>query len=251
MRKFIDLSVPMDEGAKEFSPPDIQYNKHLDTVERAANAFDIDPKCWPDGKAWATEQVSLSTHTGTHADAPFHYWDKTGNKPAKTIDEVPLDWFYGDGVKLDFTWKKPGTTISKNEIIQALKEINYTLKSRDIVLIHTGADKKLYDRDYINSHSGVSAEATKYLISYGIKVMGTDGYGWDVPFKVQGDKFKETGDPNVLWEAHYVGKELEYCQLEKLANLEKIPYSFGFTVIAFPIKISGASGGWVRAVAMY
>src|SRR5699024_9114230 len=105
--------------------------------------------------------------------------------------------------------------------------------------------------DYINSHPGVSAEATKYLISYGIKVMGTDGYGWDVPFKVQRDKFKETGDHNVLWEAHYVGKELEYCQLEKLSNIEKIPYSYGFNVIAFQIKISGASRGCVRAVDIY
>ena len=96
----------------------------------------------------------------------------------------------------------------------------------------------------------MSAEATEYLIQHGIKVMGTDGYGWDVPFWVQGEKFRQTGDPNVIWAAHYVGKRLEYCQIEKLANLDQIPSPTGFTVVAFPIKITGASAGWVRAVAI-
>lgn len=80
--------------------------------------------------------------------------------------------------------------------------------------------------------------------------MGTDGYGWDVPFWVQAERFKATGDPNVIWAAHYVGKRLEYCQIEKLANLDLIPRSTGFKVVAFPIKISGGSGGWTRAAAI-
>jgi kynurenine formamidase len=54
----------------------------------------------------------------------------------------------------------------------------------------------------------------------------------------------------VLWAAHFVGKEKEYCQIEKLANLEKIPQPFGFKVAVFPIKVEGASAGWARPVAI-
>ncbi len=249
-KKFIDLSVPMDPHAKEFTPPDITYENHEQSVERAAAAFGIEPSQWPEGKAWAVELVKLTTHTGTHVDAPYHYWDKTGEARAKTIDELPLEWFYGNGVLLNFTWKKPGEEISKKDVISQLENINYTLQPFDIVLIHTDADKHFFKYGYTSVHPGMSAEATRYLIDCGIKVMGTDGYGWDVPFEVQGKQFRETGDESVLWAAHYVGKELEYCQIEKLANLDKIPKPTGFTVIAFPIKISSASGGWVRAVAM-
>lgn len=247
---FIDLSVPIDSNAKEFTPPKIDYMNHDETVERMAKGFGIPLEQWPLDRAWATEVVSLATHTGTHIDAPYHYWDYTGDKPAKKIDELPLDWFYGPGVVLNFTWKKPGEIITKEDVIHELERINHTLSAKEIVLFHTGADKHLYSPDYLDIHPGVSAEATRFLIQQGIKVMGTDGYGWDVPFKVHGDMYKKTNDPNVLWEAHYVGKELEYCQIEKLANLDQIPKPAGFTVIAFPIKIAGASAGWARPVAL-
>ncbi len=249
-KRFIDLSVPMDPASKEPSPPQIAYMNHEQSVERAAGLFGIRPEDWPEQKAWATETVTLTTHTGTHVDAPWHYWFKTGDEPAKTIDQLPLEWFYGNGVLLDFTWKQPAEEITKSDVEEALAKINHRLSPGEIVLIHTGCDKKLYTPGYADIHPGMSAEATEYLIQHGIKVMGTDGYGWDVPFWVQGEKFRQTGDPNVIWAAHYVGKRLEYCQIEKLANLDQIPSPTGFTVVAFPIKITGASAGWVRAVAI-
>ena len=106
-KRFIDLSVPMDPASKEPSPPQIAYMNHEQSVERAAGLFGIRPEDWPEQKAWATETVTLTTHTGTHVDAPWHYWFKTGDEPAKTIDQLPLEWFYGNGVLLDFTWKQP------------------------------------------------------------------------------------------------------------------------------------------------
>jgi len=53
-----------------------------------------------------------------------------------------------------------------------------------------------------------------------------------------------------VWKSHYLGKEREYCHIERLANLDKIPAPFGFKVAAFPIKIEGASAGWFRVVAI-
>ncbi|GAB3794081.1 cyclase family protein [Virgibacillus kimchii] len=248
--QIIDLSVPMDNNSQEPFPPDISYMNHSESVNRAANAFGIAPENWPEGKAWATEKITLSTHTGTHIDAPYHYWFNTGNKPAKTVDQLPLDWFFGNGVVLDFTWKEPGTEITMDEIIQELKRINHKLKPKEIVLIRTGSDKNLYSPDYAETHPGMSAAATRFLIHQGIKVMGTDAYGWDTPFKVQAEQYKKTGDPNIIWAAHYVGKELEYCQIEKLANLDRLPSPNGFKIAAFPVNISQASGAWARPVAI-
>ena len=57
------------------------------------------------------------------------------------------------------------------------------------------------------------------------------------------------GDASLIWEGHKAGREIGYCHLEKLHNLESIP-SKGFTISCFPVKIKGASAGWTRAVAI-
>ena len=75
--------------------------------------------------------------------------------------------------------------------------------------------------------------------------------GWDQPFWAQKERFKATGDASIIWEAHRVGKEAEYCQIEKLANLDLLPRPFGFKVSCFPVKLKGGSGGWTRVVAMF
>jgi kynurenine formamidase len=79
--------------------------------------------------------------------------------------------------------------------------------------------------------------------------MGTDGWGWDVPLKVQAERYRKDPRPGIIWEAHFAGRIKEYCQIEKLANLDQLP-PFGFRVAVFPVKIRGASAGWTRAVAI-
>jgi len=78
--------------------------------------------------------------------------------------------------------------------------------------------------------------------------MGTDSSGWDRTFKQQAKEYRETGDKSLLWEGHFAGIEKPYYQIEKLANLDQLP-SFGFKTCCFPIKIEGASAGWVRPIA--
>jgi kynurenine formamidase len=64
------------------------------------------------------------------------------------------------------------------------------------------------------------------------------------------EEFAHTGDPKVVWEAHYAGIDTVYCHMEKMANFSAIGKPFGFTVCCFPIKIKGAGTGWVRPVAI-
>jgi len=141
--------------------------------------------------------------------------------------------------------------IITEDVKAALAKINYTLKARDIVLIQTDTDKMWGKAEYFNSGAGVSGPATRWLIDQGIKVMGIDTWGWDQPFWAQKERFKATGDKSVIWEAHRVGKDKEYCQIEKLANLDLLPRPFGFKISCFPVKVKGGSAGWTRVVAMF
>ncbi|TWD96565.1 kynurenine formamidase [Neobacillus bataviensis] len=233
--RIIDLSVPMDNQAKEPFPPEIVYETHEQGAQQAAQVLGLKPSDFPDNAAWAVETVTLTSHTGTHVDAPWHYAAHTAGQPSRTIDELPLEWFYGHGVLFDFSDKPPGYEIEVEDFEKQLEEIEYQ-QPFDIILVRTDADKKYYQDNYAAVHAGVSAEATRWLIHKGIKVMGTDGWGWDIPLYKQAEDYKRNPREGVLWAAHYVGKEAEYCQIEKLANLELLPKRTGFTVAVFPIK---------------
>ncbi len=249
--KLYDLSVPISNRAAEPFPPHIVYHSHEEGARQAAEALGVPLNVFPNERAWAVETVTLSTHNGTHMDAPYHYGPLSDGKPARTIDHVPLEWCYGDGVLLDFSQKEPGSSIEIEDVDAALKRIGYALKPLDIVLIRTDADKKFFDPTYFVAHAGMSAKATRYLLDHGIRLTGTDGWGWDIPLNLQAEQYRATGDPNVLWEAHFLGTKIEYVHIEKLANLDLLPQPFGFKVAAFPILVENASGSWVRPVAMF
>jgi kynurenine formamidase len=111
-----------------------------------------------------------------------------------------------------------------------------------------GRDQYLGSTEYFEQ-PGMTRESTLWLVGQGIKVVGVDMYGFDRKFEDMAQEFRETGEGGVIWEAHFAGIEREYCQIEKLANLDKIPRPTGFKVACFPIKVQDASGGWCRPVA--
>lgn len=252
MKKYrmVDLAVLTDPEACEPEKAEFKRIYHEKGAEQAAQFFNLKKEDFPDGLLWANGQAKLGEHTGTHLDAPIHYAPTSEGKPSKSIDEIPLEWCFGDGVVLDFHDKPTGYAITEEDIKKELNNINYKLKPGDIVLIRTDADKYLYDERYFSIHAGMSAESTRYLCKEGIKVMGIDAWGWDIPFGKLVEKYKETGDNSVLWEGHLVGKEHEYCHIEKLANLDKLPPT-GFKVAVFPVKLKGGTAGWCRPVAIF
>lgn len=243
MMKIIDLSVPLENHSFDPWPPRIFYLKHRSGAKYVGKRVGRGVDEFPGKIGFAWEEVKLTTHTGTHLVAPWHFAPTTEGRPAKTIDEIPLDWCYGDGVVLDLTRKKTGQLITVSDLKDVLSKIDYEIKAKDIVLIRTDADKHFNKPDYGSVHSGVSREAIKWMIERGVKIIGMDGYGLD-------RKLTPEEDLKDLFQAHFVGREKEYCQIEQLANLDKIPKPYGFKVAVFPIKIEGASAGWVRAVAL-
>jgi len=248
--QIIDLSVPLSQ-----TPPDsmlkvdIQYIDHKEGTRVFGSFFGLKEEDFPEGSFSAVEKLTLTTHSGTHLDAPWHYWPTSEGKPAKTIDQIPLEWCYGDGVVLDVTHRRPGEEITVGDFEKALLKIQYPLKPYDIVLVMTGASRYYGQPDYMKMHPGVTREATLWLIDRGVKVMGIDAWGWDKPFDAMIEDVRK-GKKEKLWAAHYVGREREYCHIENLTNLGQIPRSSGFKVAVFPVKIERAGGGWVRAVAI-
>ncbi|WP_394823112.1 cyclase family protein [Pendulispora albinea] len=97
---------------------------------------------------------------------------------------------------------------------------------------------------------GMGREATLYLLERGVRLTGTDGWSWDAPFVHTAMKYGETRDPSLIWEGHKAGRDIGYCHLEKLHNLESLPPN-GFSISCFPVKIRAASAGWTRAVAIF
>lgn len=247
--RVVDLSIEIKEGSGVMGA-EIQRVGHKESIPQMLSGFPgVTPEDLPDGLGWAHDILTLSTHSGTHMDAPWHYHPTSEGKKSKTIDEMPLEWAYGDGVVLDMRHKKAGEVISVADLQEALKKIGYRLKPLDIVLIMTGTDRFWDTPKYVTEYAGVGREATIWLIDQGVKLVGTDAPGWDRPFMYQAKEFRETRDRSLIWEGHYAGIEREYFQMEKLANLDQLPPS-GFKVFCFPIKILKASAAWVRPVAI-
>ncbi len=169
---------------------------------------------------------------------------------AITIDEVPLEWCFQPGVKLDFTGLDDGYVVTANDVDAELDRIGHVLKPLEIVVVNTRAGKRYGQPDYVSSGCGIGFDATMYLLERGVRLTGTDAWSWDAPFVHTARKYAETQDASLIWEGHKAGRNIGYCHLEKLHNLEALPPD-GFYISCFPHKIRGASAGWTRAVAIF
>jgi len=253
-RQFIDLSVALESDIAsdpDIMLPEIEYYSHKDTASQLTGFFPgLTVDDLPNGEGWAIEKLTIYTHNGTHLDAPYHHHSTMNDgKRAITIDEVPLEWCFGSGVKLDFRHLPDGHIVTPAEIDAELDRINHKLSPLDIVLVNTSAGDRYGEADYLARGCGMGREATLHLLEQGVRVTGTDAWSWDAPFSITAQRFASEKDPSIIWEGHRASMKIGYCHIEKLTNLEKLP-SQGFTVSCFPFKIKAASAGFVRAVAI-
>ncbi|MEZ4934820.1 MAG: cyclase family protein [Saprospiraceae bacterium] len=250
--KIIDLSKPIqyNSGDPSFMRVKIKHKPHR-KAKWLLRFFGLPARLFPQNFiGWADDSIQkMGVHATTHIDAPWHYAPTCEGQPAKTIDEVPLDWCFGEGIVIDMQHKPDFEAITSADIQAFLQKNDLELKPKMIVLIKTGRDQHMGTKQFFTNGTGMSAEATEWLIDQGIKVMGIDQWGWDLPLPYMIKKAKETNDSELFWEAHLVGRKKEYCHIEQLTNLDALPFS-GFKVAVFPLKIVGASAAPARVVAM-
>ena len=259
-RRLVDLSIYLENDVASDPPglePRIEYFSHQNTYAQIAPFFPgLQQQDLPDGEGWAVEKVSLSTHNGTHLDAPYHFHSTmdaalaSGKRKAVTIDAVPLDWCFQPGVKLDFRHLGDGQVVTAADVEAELARIGHTLAPLEIVVVNTRAGSRYGEKDYVSAGCGMGYDATMYLLERGVRLTGTDGWSWDAPFIHTAKKYAENQDAGLIWEGHKAGRDIGYCHIEKLHNLEALPAN-GFYISCFPHKIRGASAGWTRAVAIF
>jgi kynurenine formamidase len=236
MTKIVDLSMEVSADMMVFPRVARPVMAMLESWEEFAENIGAAKY----GTTWLTAHyvVVLGDHVGTHVDTMKHM-----RKGAPGPEGLPLEYCYGDGVVLDFTDKPVGYGITVDDLKQALKKINYTLKPLDIVLIKTGAARYNKEERYLTEHSGMTGPATEWLIEQGVKMTGIDAPTYDRPVR----SMFETKE---FWPAHQVMIHQEYYHLENMANFDALPKPFGFKVSVLPIKWKGTTAAPVRAVAI-
>ena len=234
MTRLVDLSMPVHKNMITFpripAPTMLMYESWTEFAEGIGAA--------KEGAPWLTASYLIiqGDHVGTHCDAVKHLRGPDAPGP----EGIPLEYCYSDGVVLDFRHKPFGAGISRADIEKALAAIDYTLKERDIVLIQTGASAYNTEQRYLTDHCGMTAEAVRYLIAQGVRLMGIDAVTFDPPVWAMFERKQ-------FWEAHMVMMDEDYWHIENLVNLDQLP-SCHFKLSVFPIKWMGTTAAPVRAV---
>jgi kynurenine formamidase len=246
-----DLSQRLSNATanNERMPHRIAYHDHSETAARSPGIFGIGPEYWRNGLGWADEHVTLTTHSGTHVDAPWHYGATSDGDVSPTIDELPFSWFMGDAFVLDVRHVDRYRGIRESDIRAELERIGYKIKPNDIALLRTDISERYHELNYDQLHPGLREDGVRFFVEQGVRLIGIDAWGIDRPFEIMIDEAKK-GDRHQLWESHFYGMTKPYSQIEKLSNLKNLPKPYGFQVIALPIRIDRGSGAWSRVIAL-
>lgn len=247
--RLVDLSLPLRNGGGFLMPARVRHLDHEARGRQVAERNGLSLEALG-GRANAMEEfIFLTTHTGTHMDAPWHYGPVAGDGPAPTIDRIPLEWCLGEGVRLDLRGMQPGERIGTAELEGALRRIGHALQPGEIVLLCTGTAAHYGEPGCDAMNPGVTAEATAWLGGQGIRLVGIDAGIWDRPVAMQIADLQAGEGAGRYMEGHRAAGVHGMCILEWLTSLEQLPPT-GFLVAAFPVKIEAAGGAWVRAVAL-
>ena len=175
------------------------------------------------------ELLFLSSHTGTHLDAPYHFIEN-GTK----IHEISPNRLIRDAVLIK-SRKKSGEAITKTDILK-FEKMHEKIPNGSTVIFWTGWQKMLHDDSYFIKNPGLSTTAAKYLVSKKTNLVGIDSPSIDFQASKQ-------------FSVHHIFSKNGILILENLANLEKIK-SWKFQLVVLPLKLKNATGSPVRAVAV-
>ncbi len=156
----IDLSVPTEESPSEALSLKVVHQSHKETAPVARGLFRVQGGGPAQRLGLCQRPRGYDLPFGHPSGRPLALCPQSEGKPARTIDQIPLEWCYGDGVVLDFRQKPHGAAISSEDLRQELSRIDYTPKPYDIVLIMTGADKFWGQAKYFDAGCGMSREST-------------------------------------------------------------------------------------------
>ena len=174
---------------------------------------------------YSSEVMFLSTHTGTHIDAPSHFIPDS-----RTIDKIKVRRFVSRSILIKIP-KKADQQITLNDII------NCKINANDTVVFATGWEKRFKNDNYMMNNPGLSLDAAEYLVSNRVNAVAIDGPSID-----------RGVDNNFNIHSALLSNDIPI--IENLCNLEELSSVKSFTLIVNPLKLVGASGSPVRAIAL-
>ncbi|MFZ0646936.1 MAG: cyclase family protein [Nitrososphaeraceae archaeon] len=174
---------------------------------------------------YSSEVMFLSTHTGTHIDAPSHFIPDS-----RTIDKIKVSRFVSRSILIKIP-KKADQQITLNDII------NCKIHANDTVVFATGWEKRFKNDNYMINNPGLSLDAAEYLVSNRVNAVAIDGPSID-----------RGVDNNFNIHSALLSNDIPI--IENLCNLEELSSVKSFTLIVNPLKLVGASGSPVRAIAL-
>lgn len=248
--KIIDLSKPIQYNPEDpkFMRIKIKHKPHW-IGRLMVRAIGLPFKFFGNFTGWADDTITrMGVHSTTHIDAPWHYGPEVDGKKALTVDQIPLENCFADGIVIDVTDLEEFTTITPDILKERLEKAGIVIEPGNIVLIKTGMDRFSGSKEYWKRGVGMGREATLWLIEQGVTIMGIDQWGWDLPFHAQIKKTIESDGKDAFWQGHLVGREKNYWHMEQLVNLGALPAN-GFKIGVFPLKIVDGSAAPARVVA--
>ncbi|MFC2021616.1 cyclase family protein [Chloroflexota bacterium] len=176
-------------------------------------------------------RISFGNHVGTHIDGPRHIITE-----AETLDELPLELFYGTAVVLDLP-RGANEAIGQEDLLSARPAI----KGGDIVLLRTGWDAKFPSQDYHHHHPYLSEDGATFLVDKNVRLVGIDATSVDLPSPLRKEGFRHTSLRILLQNRIPV--------IHGLRNLKSVAGK-RVTLMALPIRFRGADSAPARVVAL-
>jgi kynurenine formamidase len=225
--RIVDLSQEIDTGMQV-------YPGHLKTVLFDHASHDETRGRFEGGFSFQTKGFLMNDNGPTHVDS-FSHLDP--DPAAATIDQMPLDLFFGQAICIDVSAVPPRTDIEPGDLEDALKSSGQELKAGDILLLYTGTHKRHGGTPaYLTEFPGLGAEASQWLVDRQVKTFGVDSPTPDNPV-------------SKTYPCHMMGRRNHVTHYENLANLDQVSGQ-RFQFAGFPLRLKGAHGGPTRAVAI-
>lgn len=223
----VDLSMPLAPGMRVF--PGHAHTVIYPTTEHEQR------RAFGSPLSFRVEALHMSTHEGTHVDAPWHA-DPNG----VPLEEVPLERFLGPAVCLDVSEVSAGGYVTRRQLEAAITRSGTDILARDHVLLHTGHHERAYGTKDWFRHAGLDEEASRWLVGAGVRTVGIDAPSIDSSREMKRGEYP----------AHRILLvDAQVLIVENLVNLAVVS-GRRFHYQGAPLRLIGVGGAPIRAFAL-
>ncbi|MCH6264958.1 cyclase family protein [Neobacillus citreus] len=221
--KTVDLSVLLYDGLVSFpSHPKVVFMDHI------THDFSK-PRYTAPCEGYASKIFMMSDHSGTHMDAPYHFF-----KDGLTIEQIPIDATMGDAVLIDCSDKNPSVPVTREMVEAVVERDQLEIKENSIVLFRCWNGE--WNGEGFHECKSLAPSVGDWVVENKIKAIGLDLPNADINENMQRDVHLALLSRNILI-------------MENIVNLDKLSKKH-FYFIGTPLNLKGLTGSPIRAIAV-